>query len=289
MIQSYLFVAFCVILAIFVIIAKLKNLIDNFLFYSALVLITISLGIFLTIKYTNLFYVNNYTSENESLNRLMVKSEEVEYFENFKGFYASPEEDGVYPGIIMIHEWWGLNDNIKEKAIELAAEGYNVLAVDLFGTVAENPEEARKQSTNLNQAKAIENLKSAKKFLIERNSSKIGSLGWCFGGAQSLQVSVNENLDATVIYYGNVSLAKEELKNISGPVLGIFGDQDVLIPVAQVNQFEKNLKDLNISNSVYIYQGVGHAFANPSNPNYSPNETEDAWERTLQFLNDNLK
>ena len=289
MIQSYLFVAFCVILAIFVIIAKLKNLIDNFLFYSALVLITISLGIFLTIKYTNLFYVNNYTSENESLNRLMVKSEEVEYFEKFKGFYASPEEDGVYPGIIMIHEWWGLNDNIKEKAIELAAEGYNVLAVDLFGTVAENPEEARKQSTNLNQAKAIENLKSAKKFLIERNSSKIGSLGWCFGGAQSLQVSVNENLDATVIYYGNVSLAKEELKNISGPVLGIFGDQDVLIPVAQVNQFEKNLKDLNISNSVYIYQGVGHAFANPSNPNYSPNETEDAWERTLQFLNDNLK
>ena len=289
MIQSYLFVAFCVILAIFVIITKMKNLIDNFLFYSALVLITISLGIFLTIKYTNLFYVNNYTSENESLNRLMVKSEEVEYFESFKGFYASPEEDGVYPGIIMIHEWWGLNDNIKEKAIELAAEGYNVLAVDLFGTVAENPEEARKQSTNLNQAKAIENLKSAKKFLIERNSSKIGSLGWCFGGAQSLQVSVNENLDATVIYYGNVSLAKEELKNISGPVLGIFGDQDVLIPVAQVNQFEKNLKDLNISNSVYIYQGVGHAFANPSNPNYSPNETEDAWERTLQFLNDNLK
>lgn len=289
MIQSYLFVAFCVILAIFVIIAKLKNLIDNFLFYSALVLITISLGIFLTIKYTNLIYVNNYISENESLNRLMVKSEEVEYFEKFKGFYASPEEDGVYPGIIMIHEWWGLNDNIKEKAIELAAEGYNVLAVDLFGTVAISPEDARKQSTNLNQEKAIQNLKAAKNYLKERNSSKIGSLGWCFGGAQSLQVSVNENLDATVIYYGNVSLAKEELKNISGPVLGIFGDQDVLIPVAQVNQFEKNLKDLNISNSVYIYQGVGHAFANPSNPNYSPNETEDAWERTLQFLNDNLK
>lgn len=288
MIQSYLFVAFCVILAIFVIIAKLKNLIDNFLFYSSLVLVSISLGIFLTIKYTNYFETFT-TSENNGMSKLAVKTEEVEYFENFNGFYASPEEDGVYPGIIMIHEWWGLNDNIKEKAIELAAEGYNVLAVDLFGTVATSPEDARKQSSNLNQEKAIQNLKAAKNYLKERNSSKIGSLGWCFGGAQSLQVSVNESMDATVIYYGNVSLAKEELKSISGPVLGIFGDQDVLIPVAQVNQFEKNLKDLNISNNVYIYQGVGHAFANPSNPNFSQVETEDAWDKTLEFLNENLK
>lgn len=288
MIQSYLFVAFCVILAIFVIIAKLKNLIDNFLFYSSLVLVSISLGIFLTIKYTNYFETFT-TSENNGMNKLAVKTEEVEYFENFKGFYASPEKEGVYPGIIMIHEWWGLNDNIKEKAIELAAEGYNVLAVDLFGMVATSPEDARKQSSNLNQEKAIQNLKAAKNYLKERNSSKIGSLGWCFGGAQSLQVSVNESMDATVIYYGNVSLAKEELKSISGPVLGIFGDQDVLIPVAQVNQFEKNLKDLNISNNVYIYQGVGHAFANPSNPNFSQAETEDAWDKTLEFLNENLK
>lgn len=288
MIQSYLFVAFCVILAIFVIIAKLKNLIDNFLFYSSLVLVSISLGIFLTIKYTNYFETFT-TSENNGMSKLAVKTEEVEYFENFNGFYASPEEDGVYPGIIMIHEWWGLNDNIKEKAIELAAEGYNVLAVDLFGMVATSPEDARKQSSNLNQEKAIQNLKAAKNYLKERNSSKIGSLGWCFGGAQSLQVSVNESMDATVIYYGNVSLAKEELRSISGPVLGIFGDQDMLIPVAQVNEFERNLKDLNISNNVYIYQGVGHAFANPSNPNFSQVETEDAWDKTLEFLNENLK
>jgi carboxymethylenebutenolidase len=289
MLQSYLFIAFCVILIICVVIAKLKNSIDNFLFYSSLVLISLSLGFYLVIKYTNYFYSNELDLKNTYPKKLNVKNEDVKYFENYSGYYAHPDREGTYPGIIMIHEWWGLNEHIKEKANELAVEGYNVLAVDLFGTVANNPDDARKQSSSLDQEKAIENLKAAKQFLIDKNSSKIGSLGWCFGGAQSLQISTNEKVDATVIYYGNVSLPKEKLKNISSPVLGIFGDKDVQIPVPQVNQFEKNLKDLSITNNIYIYQGVGHAFANPSNPNYAVNETEDAWEKTLQFLNDNLK
>jgi carboxymethylenebutenolidase len=286
MTESILFFGFCITLVTLVIFAKKSQKIDNFLFYSSIILVSISMLIYYIFKNPEMFFkIDNF----QTIQKNNVVSENVTYFENYKGFYAYPEKEGDYPGIIMIHEWWGLNDHIKEKAKDLASEGYNVLAVDLFGSVATTPEDARKQSSGLDQEKAILNLKAAKQFLTEKNSKKIASLGWCFGGAQSLQISVNEKLDATVIYYGNVSLPKEKLKNISNPVLGIFGDQDNLIPINQVNEFEKNLSDLNISNSINIYKGVGHAFANPSNPNYSVAETEDAWDKTLQFLSETLK
>lgn len=218
-----------------------------------------------------------------------VREEDVVYFENIKGFYVEPKTPGNYPGIIMIHEWWGLNDHIKESAKTLAKQGYRVLAVDLFGSVAKTPEEAMKQTRGLNQEKAIENMKSAKKFLTERGSTKIGSLGWCFGGAQSLQISINEKMDATVIYYGNLIEDKEKLKNLSSPVLGIFGSKDAQIPTEKVNNFENNLTDLKIENQIKIYDGVGHAFANPTGQNFAPNETKDAWSKTIEFLNKNLK
>lgn len=218
-----------------------------------------------------------------------VSASDVKYFENMSGFYAEPKTPGNYPGIIMIHEWWGLNDHIKESAKILASQGYRVLAADLFGSVAVTPVGAIAQTKGLNQEKAIENMKAAKKFLSNKGSKKIGSLGWCFGGAQSLQISVNEKLDATVIYYGELIEDKEKLKNLKSPVLGIFGSTDNLISVEKVNSFEKNLKDLNIPNTIKIYDGVGHAFANPTGQNFAPNETKDAWLKTLDFLNSNLK
>jgi carboxymethylenebutenolidase len=217
-----------------------------------------------------------------------ISSNNVNYFEDRNGFYAEPIKPGNYPGIIMIHEWWGLNDHIKDSAKILSAQGYRVLAVDLFGKATDNPIEAAIQTKSLNQEKAIENMKSAKKFLSEKGSQKIGSLGWCFGGAQSLQIAVNENLDATVIYYGNLIEDKEKLKKINSPVLGIFGSTDAQIPVDKVNNFSTNLKDLNIQNDIKIYEGVGHAFANPTGQNFAPNETKDAWLKTLEFLSNNL-
>jgi carboxymethylenebutenolidase len=124
------------------------------------------------------------------------------------------------------------------------------------------------------------------------NASRIGSLGWCFGGGQSLQLALNTEagypLAATVIYYGNLVTDAEELAQIQWPVLGIFGDQDESISVADVNRFEQALNSTGVPNEIYVYQGVGHAFANPSGDNYAPVETSDAWQKTLEFLKRNL-
>jgi carboxymethylenebutenolidase len=217
--------------------------------------------------------------------------EEVNYFDGSEGFYAHPEQSGNYPGVVMIHEWWGLNDNIKEMARHLASQGYNVLAVDLYnGQVAEDSDKARELSSSVreNPAEAIENMKSAKIFLESQNSGKIASLGWCFGGQQSLQLSLNEEVDATVIYYGNLVTDTRELAKLNGPVLGIFGSEDDSIPVSDVNKFDAYLDSLAIENDINIYPGVGHAFANPSGENYAKEETMDAWMKTLNFLNENL-
>lgn len=219
-----------------------------------------------------------------------VITENVNYFENTNGFLAKPSSGENYPGVIMIHEWWGLNDNIMEMAKQLASQGYTVLAVDLYqGQIATTQDKARELVTSINQEKAINNMKAAKNYLKEnQNADKIASLGWCFGGGQSLQLALNEELDATIIYYGNLVMDEAKLKSINWPVLGIFGSEDQSIPVNDVNQFDLALDSLAIKNEIYIYDGVGHAFANPSGMNYAPDETRDAWMKTLAFLEKNL-
>ena len=211
------------------------------------------------------------------------------------GFLAQPKEQGVYPAVVMMHEWWGLNDNIKEMARSLAAEGYVVLAVDLFnGKVAKDATEARELITpiNKNPEDVIKNMKSAVAFLKNQknvNKDLIGSMGWCFGGGMSLQLALNEPMNSTVIYYGNLVTDKEKLKTIKWPVLGIFGEKDQSIPVESARSFSKAIDELGIPNEIYIYPNVGHAFANPSGMNYAPEETKDAWKKTVEFLDKNLK
>lgn len=211
------------------------------------------------------------------------------------GFLAKPKKEGVYPAVVMIHEWWGLNDNIKEMARSLAAEGYVVLAVDLYnGKVGKNSTEAGQLASKVrsNPAEAVSNMKSAVQYLKSLgnvNDNKIASMGWCFGGQMSLQLALNEKLAATVVYYGSLETNATKLSVIKWPVLGIFGSLDTSIPVASVKEFEKSLNQLNIQNEIRIYEGVGHAFANPSGANYAPEQTKDAWEKTIEFLNKNLK
>ncbi|HAS95752.1 TPA: hypothetical protein DCS99_05035 [Candidatus Wolfebacteria bacterium] len=118
----------------------------------------------------------------------------------------------------------------------------------------------------------------------------MASLGWCFGGGQSLQLALSgEQLNATVIYYGNVVTDIETLRAIKWPVLGIFAGEDRSISPKKVNEFRAILNELGISNSITIYPGVGHAFANPSGQSYAPEETKDAWQKTLVFLQQNLR
>lgn len=221
---------------------------------------------------------------------LDVVGEDVAYFGDARGYFVRPVAEGSYPGVIAIHEWWGLNDGIKDAASMLAAQGYLVLAVDLYdGKVATAPDEARAFTSSLDQEKAVENMRAALAFLKAKGAGKLASLGWCFGGGQSLQLALNENVDATVIYYGRLETDAAKLKAVERPVLGVFGEQDASIPVENVRAFEAALDGLQVENEVYVYPGVGHAFANPSGANYAPAETEDAWKKTLDFLGRHLK
>ena len=231
----------------------------------------------------------------KSQSRLQSKS--VNYYDDSSGYLVFPttatpkQQQQKLPAVVMIHEWWGVNDNIKNMANTLAKEGYVVLAADLYkGEVTTDPNRA--QSVRSNQNEAIANLQSAVKYLSSLpnvNASRIASLGWCFGGGQSLQLALNSKqqpLAATILYYGTPLVKdKQALSNIKWPILGIFGDQDQAIPVEEVKQFETALNADRIPNEIHIYPGVGHAFANPSGDNYAPKETADAWQKTLAFLN----
>ena len=198
------------------------------------------------------------------------------------------------PAVVMIHENRGLNEHIKMMADTLAKEGYVVLAVDLFnGQVASNQEEAGPLSGAVrdNPAEAIANLRAAVRYLASLenvDASMISSLGWCFGGQQSLQLALNTEpnypLASTVIYYGSLVTDPQELSMIKWPVLGIFGDQDDSISVENVTSFKAALDSIGIPNEIYVYKGVGHAFANPSRDSYAPDQTADAWYKTLSFL-----
>ena len=246
---------------------------------------------------------------------ITLENKTVNYFENANGYLVYPIStttlssvesnisaninNNALPAVVMIHEWWGLNENIKNMAENLAKEGYVVLAVDLYnGQVANTTESAQNLVSKVreNPSESINNLQHAVRYLTSLenvNSSKIASLGWCFGGGQSLQLALNTEpeypLAATIIYYGNLVSDPESLSKIKWPVLGIFGDQDKSISVDSVKQFEAALNDNGITNEIYIYKGVGHAFANPSGDNYAQQETQDAWQKTVSFLKEYLK
>ncbi len=207
------------------------------------------------------------------------------------GYLARPENPTTeaLPALITIHEWWGLNDNIKAMTRRLAGEGYTVLAVDLYGgQIATDPEQARELMRSVMDAPspAQDNLTQATQFLTDEYSApKLGSIGWCFGGGWSLRAGLLlNNLDAIAIYYGQLILAPEALDGLDMPVIGFFGEDDSSIPVEDVEVFESRLTNLGKPVSINLYPGVGHAFANPSGENYDAAAAEDAWEKTTAFF-----
>lgn len=238
-------------------------------------------------------YANqNNNSEIFELGEYSTTSESVAYFGDLSGYLTKPTADGSYPGIVMIHEWWGLNDNIKEMADKLASHGYVVLAVDLYdGQVAITSDQARELIGKYDSERGKQNMNSAVSLLNDNYSTnKIGSIGWCFGGGQSLTLALdNDDMDATVIYYGSLVTNSETLSFIDWPVLGIFAELDKGIPVDTVNEFESALNEIGVENQIYIYDGVDHAFANPSGERFAPEESKEAWARTISFLESNLK
>ena len=229
-----------------------------------------------------------------------VRTEKVAYAriggKEIEGFLAMPfDHEGPFPGVIVIHEWWGLNDNIRSMARQLAAEGYAALAVDLYeGESATDRAGASALMRKwMGQRKRLEdNLRQARGYLASaKNSPKIGTIGWCFGGGWSLSTALlfPTEIDATVIYYGRLVTEPEALGPLRAPVLGFFGSEDKGIPVSSVRAFESALKKLDKPASIHVYEGADHAFANPSGTRYDAPAAEDAWRKTRAFLREHLQ
>jgi carboxymethylenebutenolidase len=215
--------------------------------------------------------------------------------ETVQAVLYTPAGKGPFPAIIVIHEWWGLNDWVKEQASKLADQGYVALAIDLYrGKVATTPEMAHEIMRGVPEDRAKRDLHAAFEFLQSQadvRKDRIGAIGWCMGGGYSLDVALQEpTLAADVINYGHLATDPALLKNIKCPILGSFGAQDQGITPDDVHKFEGAMKELNAKVEIKIYDDAGHGFENPNNKTgYRAEDTADAWKRTVSFLAENLK
>src|SRR5579871_5856007 len=203
--------------------------------------------------------------------------------ETVQGILYTPAGKGSFPAVIVIHEWWGLNDWVKEQASKLADQGYVALAIDLYrGKVATTPDQAHEIMRGVPEDRAKRDLHAAFEFLASQSNVKkdrIGAIGWCMGGGYSLDVALQEpTLAADVINYGHLATDPEALKKINAPILGLFGAQDRGIPPEDVHKFEQTLKQMGKKIDVKIYDDAGHAFENPNNKSgYREADAADAW------------
>lgn len=211
------------------------------------------------------------------------------------GILYTPAGQGPFPALIVIHEWWGLNDWVKQQAEKFAGQGYVALAVDLYrGKVADNPDLAHELARGLPEDRATRDLKAAFDFLASQANVKkdrIGSIGWCMGGGYSLDAALSvPQLAATVINYGRLATDPSELNKINAPVLGLFGGQDQGITPDDVKKFQQAMEQLGKKIKVKIYPDAGHGFENPNNKQgYRAEDAADAWQRTVDFLAAALK
>ena len=216
--------------------------------------------------------------------------------EPVSGYLARPTEGRApYPAVLLIHEWWGLNDNIRAMARRLAQAGYVALAVDLYeGETADDAERARAlmQSTLEREDRLERNLEQAFFYLdLMPSTERIGTIGWCFGGGWALRTALMfpDELDATVIYYGELVTDPERLAPLEMPILGIFGSEDPVVDPDRVREFDRVLTELEKPHEIHLYEGAGHAFANPSGESWAPDAAASAWQETLEFLDTHLK
>jgi carboxymethylenebutenolidase len=212
------------------------------------------------------------------------------------GYLAQPKTaTGPLPAVIVIHEWWGLNENITHMADRLAGEGYTALAVDLYGgqsTAEPAGAEALMKQVFANTGAAESNLRQAYGYLHDtEHAPRIGVIGWCFGGGWALQTALMlpDKINATVMYYGRPVDDVAALSKLKMPLIGFFGEEDRGITVKDVKAFQRALKRAHVKADIHEYPGAGHAFANPSGQNYRPAAASDAWRRTVAFLERYLK
>ncbi len=194
------------------------------------------------------------------------------------------------PALILIHEFWGLNDQIRSMAVEFGKLGYLALAVDLYdGKLGKTQEEARGFMSQVKPEEATDTLVSWARWLAahKQSTGKVGSVGWCFGGGWSMETGIDAGTDATVVYYGKVDQPVDRLKQLKGPVMGHFATKDTFINKPMVDGFEASMKAAGREAAVYWYEAE-HAFANPTSARYDEADAKLAWERTTTFLGKTL-
>jgi carboxymethylenebutenolidase len=212
-----------------------------------------------------------------------------------KGYLVLPEGTGKHPGIVVIQEWWGLNDWIRENTARFAKQGYVALAVDLYrGRATTDPGEAHELMRGLPEDRALADLKAGVAFLAARSdvdAERIGSVGWCMGGGYSLALATAEpRLRAAVINYGRLVTAPAKIESVRAAVLGNFAGDDRGIPVDDVRTFESQLKAARKDADIKIFDGKGHGFMNPNNKQgYDAPAATDAWARIDAFFTRTLK
>ena len=216
--------------------------------------------------------------------------------EQASGLLVTPEGKGPFPATIVIQEWWGLNDWVKDQARALAKEGYVALAVDLYrGKVATKQEDAHQLMMGTPPDQALRDLRAGFAYLQSRpevKKDRVGAIGWCMGGRYTLQLAtVEPKLAAAVAYYGAPPTEPAAIAAIQAPVLGSFGAEDKGPTPEQARAFEAAMKKAGKAVDVKVYDGAGHAFANVNNPwgGYRKEAAEDAWARTIAFLATHLK
>jgi len=204
--------------------------------------------------------------------------------------YAPAGGAAKRPAVIVIHEWWGLNDWVKEQAADLAAHGYVALAVDLYrGQVATDPETAHEISRGAPQDRIIRDLSAADTFLRADkrvDPNRLGAIGWCMGGGYALAFAVADpHLKAVVANYGPPPTDPASLAQIHAAILGNYGGLDKGIPPASAEAFAADMKKLGKPVDLKIYPDAGHAFENPNNKTgYRAEDTADAKSRYLHFF-----
>src|SRR3954471_631776 len=208
------------------------------------------------------------------------------------GFLAMPSGKGPYPGVLVLQEWWGMNDHIKDITSRLANEGFTALAVDMYdGKVTKNPEEAKGLMMAMDKAAALEKLYGAVRFLKnDPNVSNVGVMGFCMGGFRSLSLAcTNRDVKAAVPFYGSVP-PDSLLSQLRSPILYFYGEKDEHIPASEIDRLENFMKSAGKRAEVVRYPDADHAFFNDTRKEvYNAKDAKDAWTRALGFLRKNLE
>jgi carboxymethylenebutenolidase len=210
-----------------------------------------------------------------------------------KGYLAEPEGEG--PGIVVLQEWWGLDDHIRSVCDRFAAEGYVALAPDLFhGETPEQPDEAQQRMMAMNMAEAEKEMRGAVDYVAAhpKCTGDVGTVGFCLGGGLSIwTATVNDKVGAAVSFYYVMPHGKPDFSNLAGkPVLGHFGEDDDFIPPDDAKALQQELNQAGAEAIFHFYEGAGHAFFADHNRmgTYHPEHAETSWERTVEFLRRHL-